>query len=472
MSYCTKIGCLRPQNPDQAQFCASCGGRLLLKDRYRPLHPIGSGGFGRTFAAVDEHLPSQSRCVIKQLCFPQQNTANFNKAVELFRQEAVRLDELGQHPQIPQLLAYFEQEQMLYLVEELVAGQTLAQELQQQGAFNEGQIWALLQELLPVLQFVHAHQVIHRDIKPANIMRQSQTHRLFLIDFGVAKLLTSTGILNTGTVVGSPEYIAPEQTRGLALPASDLYSLGVTCIHLLTGVSPFDLFDLRHDRWVWQDYLPLAKGVSAHLSQILNKLLQNALSQRYESATDVLLALQLPTAAASKQLSKGNTFSLTQIWPWSPHASPKPLLSEVGIDYTKLQHLLAARKWLQADQETWAVMCQALSLLPGSYIHSSELDNFPCQDLRTIDQLWRQYSCGRFGFSVQKQIYDSVAGDYGHFCTSIGWPTYNPISPNCGFQFSASAPIGHLPSRIWAGGSHWWRHASTLASKLTMCGIS
>ncbi|PHM09620.1 serine/threonine-protein kinase, partial [Nostoc sp. 'Peltigera malacea cyanobiont' DB3992] len=255
MSYCTNIDCLRPQNSDSSRFCNSCGQELLLKQRYRPLAVIGSGGFGRTFLAIDEHLPDQPKCAVKQLCFQKENTEIWHKAVNLFHQEALHLNEL-EHSQIPKLLAHFEQNQKFYIVEELVDGQTLAQELQKQGVFQEPQIWEILKSLLLTLQFIHSRQVIHRDIKPENIMRRSGRGDLVLIDFGVAKLANNAKQLRTGTIVGSPEYVAPEQMRGKALPASDLYSLGVTCIYLLTDVSPFDLFDIANDRWVWQEYLP------------------------------------------------------------------------------------------------------------------------------------------------------------------------------------------------------------------------
>lgn len=470
MNYCTNISCFGPQNPDTARLCTSCGGQLLLLDRYRPVDLIGCGGFGRTFLAVDEHLPSKPRCVIKQLCFPNQEAENFKWAVELFRQEAFRLDELGQHPQIPSLRAYFEQEQQLYLVQELISGQTLAQELRQKGAFNETQIWELLKDLLPVLQFIHARQVIHRDIKPANIMRRHPDGKLVLIDFGVAKLIAGTVLLHTGTVVGSPEYIAPEQLRGKARPASDLYSLGVTCLHLLTGVSPFDLFDIANDRWAWRDYLLPGKGVSDRLSQILDKLVQSALSRRCKSAAEVLQALKQPTVAPTKP-SRGSTPFLAKISQRAANESQDYILiSEVGVDYTKLCDLLATGKWQQADRETWAVMCQALSKPPSSYLNSGDIDKLPCKDLLTIDKLWVKYSLRRFGFSVQKQIYESVEGDYGRFCDRIGWPTHNPTSAHWGLNFSSCAPMGHLPSRIWVGGTQWWRHAGAIASKLARCG--
>lgn len=448
MSYCTNINCLCPQNSDSSRFCNSCGQELLLKQRYRALAVIGHGGFGRTFVAIDEHLPTQPKCAIKQLCFQEENTEVWHKAVNLFHQEALRLNEL-EHSQIPKLLAHFEQNQKFYIVEELVEGQTLAQELQQQGVFQEPQIWEILKSLLLILQFIHSRQVIHRDIKPENIMRRSVRGDLVLIDFGVAKLATNMRQLHTGTIVGSPEYVAPEQMRGKALPASDLYSLGVTCIYLLTAISPFDLFDIANGHWVWQEHLSVNNNVSNRLCKILDKLLQNAVSQRFQSATEALQTLE-----QQKMLNISTAHTLTT------------------IDYTHLHDLLAKGKWQSADRETWELMCEALAKSRGSYIFSSELDKFSCEDLQTIDHLWVNYSNGRFGFSVQALIYKKVNKDYGVFCNQVGWHIYNYSSANSEFNFSLKAPIGHLPSRIWIGGSQPWRYPHALAVKLADCGIS
>jgi serine/threonine protein kinase len=129
MSYCLNPICPEPENPAGHRFCQTCGSKLLLKDRYRAMKPLGQGGFGKTFLAVDEDKPSHPRCVIKQF-FPQaQGTNTVQKATELFTQEAVRLDELGSHPQIPELLAYFSQGSQQYLVQEFIDGRNLAQEL-------------------------------------------------------------------------------------------------------------------------------------------------------------------------------------------------------------------------------------------------------------------------------------------------------------------------------------------------------
>lgn len=295
MSYCLNPDCTRAtSNPTGAKLCQACASKLVLRNRYRAITLIGQSGFGRTFLAVDEDKPSKPRCVIKQL-FPQAqctNNANAQKAAELFEQEAVRLDELGKHPHIPELLAYFVEENRQYLVQEFIDGQNLAQILETESAFRETQIRNLLKSLLPVLQFIHTHQVIHRDIKPENIIRRPDG-KLFLVDFGAAKYATGTALLRTGTTLGTPEYVAPEQAIGKAIFASDLYSLGVTCIHLLTRMSPFDLSDRGEDTWVWRQYL-VNNSVSDELSRILDKLIETATNRRYQAAEEVIKDLNPP----------------------------------------------------------------------------------------------------------------------------------------------------------------------------------
>jgi serine/threonine protein kinase len=318
MSYCLNPHCPTPQNPADNKFCQSCGSKLLLKDRYRTIQPIGQGGFGRTFLAVDEDKPSQPPCVIKQF-FPQaQGTNTVQKAAELFTQEAIRLDELGKHPQIPELLAYFSQDSQQYLVQEFIDGRNLAEELAISGTFNEAQIRSLLHDLLPVLQFVHQHQVIHRDIKPENIIRRTSptsrlstfplTHgrigELVLVDFGASKVATGTALARTGTAIGSAGFAAPEQNYGKALFTSDIYGLGVTCIHLLTGMHPFDLFDANEGVWVWRNVLK--SPVSEALGRILDKMIVSATNRRYQSVAEVLNDLNaqtLPVAVVKQQIS-------------------------------------------------------------------------------------------------------------------------------------------------------------------------
>lgn len=290
MSYCLNPDCPKPQNTNNGNFCLTCGTKLLLKQRYRAIKPIGQGGFGRTFLAVDEDKPSQPTCVIKQFHLRTHSNSVMHKAEQLFTQEAMRLDELGKHPQIPELLAYFTPENQQYLVQEFIDGQNLEQELADKGVFSENQIRQLLNDLLPVLQFCHAKNVIHRDIKPENIIRRRSDRKLVLVDFGAAKEATKTALNTTGTSIGSPEYMAPEQIRGKAVFASDIYSLGVTCVYLLTQHSPFDLYDVYHAAWIWQQFLKTP--VSERLSCILNKMLEGTINRRYLTADEVLLDLK------------------------------------------------------------------------------------------------------------------------------------------------------------------------------------
>ncbi|NES02669.1 MAG: protein kinase [Okeania sp. SIO2F4] len=368
MSYCLNPQCQNPQNSEGTLYCLACGSKLLLRERYRPIKPIGRGGFGRTFFAVDEDKPSHPPCVIKQ--FLPQNTGDPKKAAELFQQEAVRLDELGQHPQIPELLAHFEQDNNQYLVQEFIDGSNLAEESIKKGPFDSNQIKQILNELLPVLQFIHEHKVIHRDIKPENIIRRSSipqttgwmtnTNRLVLVDFGAAKVITGTSLMQPGTIIGSPEYVAPEQVRGHAIFASDIYSLGVTCIYLLTQVSPFDLFDVMKDKWVWRDYL--SQSINSMLGRIIDRMLATNPKMRYQSAAEVMKELnpdvKLPTlpniSPPTPSPTRRPTTSPTPTRPPIPtYQPPKPQTKQPTNSITAPPHVVQPTVIPQPQQSTW-----------------------------------------------------------------------------------------------------------------------
>jgi WD40 repeat protein len=331
MTVCLNPTCTRSKNPDQAFYCQNCGSKLLLANRYRPIRLIGQGGFGKTFLAVDvapgvdalnvEVVEPATYCVIKQLLsrFPGQDDRQIRK---LFQQEVAQLALLGQHPQIPKLLTHFETDAAQYLVQEWIEGQNLETVLAQQGNFNEAQIRQLLADLLPVLRFVHGHQIVHRDIKPANIIRPAVGARYVLVDFGASKQLTESVMAKTGTTIGSAGYAAPEQAMGKADFASDLYSLGVTCVHLLTGLHPFDLYSISEDRWIWRQYL--TQPVSVELRRVLDKLLHRATSQRYQSASEVLQDLRLEAKSPQPLLQKIPVAAGTHSppLPHSPTSSP------------------------------------------------------------------------------------------------------------------------------------------------------
>ncbi len=282
MSYCLNPDCPKPESSQITnKFCSLCGALLLLKERYRCLKKIGQGGFGKTLLAWDESKPTKPYCLIKQFLPSAKGTKRVEKAAKLFKAEAMCLDQLGQHEQIPELLAHFESDGELYLVQEFIQGHNLAQELKEKGAFNEIKVRQFLENILPVLQFIHQHRVIHRDIKPENIIRQQGSEQLVLVDFGAAKFVRGTEDRTSGTEIGTPGYAAPEQLLGKIDFRSDIYSLGVTSIHLLTGVEPYDLFDNGDDRWRWWDYL--RTSITESLGEILDKMIQKGTNHRYHS---------------------------------------------------------------------------------------------------------------------------------------------------------------------------------------------
>ncbi len=293
MSYCLNPTCARPQNPPQSNFCRNCGGRLRLRDRYLAIAPIGQGGFGRTFKAIDEDKPSKPFCAIKQFLPQMEGTTATQKAAELFTQEAIALEQLN-HPHIPKLLAYFiTPDTRQYLVQEFIDGQNLKAELEAEGRFSVAKVSEILMTLLPTLDYVHklGTGFIHRDIKPENIIRRDEDRQLYLVDFGAAKVRNPERSQLAGTTIGTPEFMAPEQAWGRAFPSSDLYSLGLMCVHLLTGVSPFALFDDNRDCWIWRDFL--AQPIEPILGTVLDKLIQHKPVDRYPTAQDVLAALSV-----------------------------------------------------------------------------------------------------------------------------------------------------------------------------------
>lgn len=345
MSYCINPQCQNPQNPTHAISCQSCGFQLRLKDRYRLIKVLGQSSCNRTFLAVDEDKPSQPRCIIKQF-IASPAFANPSEVASLtiaseFRQYVTELDKIGNHPYIPELLASFQEKGDRYLVQEYILGRNLADELDQEGVFQELQIWHLLSEILPILQTVHNKGIVHGDIKPENIIRrppspQTQGKQLFLVDFGGVNPL-----INSGTSpCGSAEYAAPEQISGEISPKSDLYSLGVTCIHLLTGMSPFDLLELKTNTWVWGHFLK--KPVSHRLSRILDKLIQRNPNKRYQSVADVIQDIKsgpIPVPLKMTRQQKwvltawgGAALALLSLWMSSRLPSPVPQISSQPLE--------------------------------------------------------------------------------------------------------------------------------------------
>ena len=218
----------------------------------------------------------------------RRDTRFLEVARRLFDAEAEILLVLGKHIQIPDLLAYFEENNEFYLVQEYIKGQILTQELSTNGVKDEAFAIEMLKSVLQVLKFVHEHRVIHRDIKPDNIIRNSQDNRLVLIDFGAVKTMQPPNSEKTelATVaIGTRGYAPPEQFAGHPRLASDIYALGMIAIQAVTGQQP-QLLPINPDTGN-VEWRKMAQ-ISDELAAILDKMVCYHFSDRYQSAADVL----------------------------------------------------------------------------------------------------------------------------------------------------------------------------------------
>jgi eukaryotic-like serine/threonine-protein kinase len=448
----------------------------LLDGRYKVIEELAAGGFAQTYLAEDTRLPGNPRCVVKHFNPAISEPAFLKKALELFKIEAETLQQLGKHDQIPQLFAYFEENNEFFLVQEFIEGHPLSKELLPNGQLPESRVISLIQDVLEVLRFVHNCGVIHRDIKPNNLLRRHRDGKLVLIDFGTVKqihteVLRSDVRRHVTMPIGTPGYMSSEQERGNSCQNSDIYSLGMMGLQALTGMHPSQFSKDEFGEVQWRQY---AK-VSQELGSILAKMIGREPTMRYQTVDEVQRDLeklpllktsfrilpaaelpQLPQAQVPKipmsippgWVLSGITavvigaiaiFTLTkssspssQVSPISQTgsqtsqidtATPPPIRDRGSINYGRLEGLLSRGEWKAADAETYDLMLIAAgtrSQTDGIF-HTDELINFSCADLVLIDQLWRGASKDALGFSAQKKIYESVGKDWIKMAQKVGW---------------------------------------------------
>ncbi|MEH2272083.1 MAG: serine/threonine-protein kinase [Nostoc sp.] len=311
--YCSK----QHTNNGENRFCTHCGEPLplavgqVVDNRYQIIRHLGQGGFGRTYLAEDRNKAHQT-CVLKEFAPQVQEHQDLQKAKELFEREANVLKKL-QHPQIPRFHASLQvkigAKDFFFLVQDYVDGdnyyQLLEQRQSQGKTFSEEEVITLLQQILPVLSYIHSRDVVHRDISPDNLIWRRSDHLPVLIDFGGVKQLPAsqgfwrTKLAENNTLLGKKGYAPEEQLRqGKAFFSSDLYSLAVTTLVLLTGKEPQKLYDSYQGIWGWGKEI----RVSPQLEAVLKKMLAYKPSDRYQRAEQILK--DLPSSTVSK--SPGN----------------------------------------------------------------------------------------------------------------------------------------------------------------------
>ncbi len=306
-----------------------------LNNRYEVIRELGDGGFGKTFLVRDLQMPSARECVVKQLKPLHENAEIYAMVKDRFQREAAILEQLGEHDQVPRLYAYFCEADLFYLVEEYVEGDTLTQKVQREGPQPEAIVTAMLVNLLPTIVHVHQQKIVHRDIKPDNIILRKSDQKPVLIDFGAVKetmatVLNAQGNSARSIVVGTPGYMPSEQTIGRPVYSSDLYSLGLTAIYLLTGRTPpeFDV-EPQSGAFRWRSHAP---NLSPAFAALLDRAIQISPAQRFSTAQEMFMALN--------GLAVGMTLPPQGAWPstqpsyipdtaplTSPPVTPTPMVT-------------------------------------------------------------------------------------------------------------------------------------------------
>ncbi len=325
------LGLLRSREPEKP-----------LGGRYKIIRQLSAGGFGHTFLAEDIHLPNHPQCVLKQLKPQFKDAEQLQIARRLFNTEAEVLYQLGNHDQIPRLLAHFEESREFYLAQELIVGDALDQLLIEGNQWTQPAVVALLKDILEVLAFVHQQGVIHRDIKPSNLIRRQRDGRIVLIDFGAVKQVSAatfdarTGQTSLTIAIGTQGYMPDEQLAGNPRFSSDVYAVGMVGIQALTGINPRRLTkDPRTSELLWQqpgvsDRPKLSSEISPELAAILTRMVRYDFRERYSTAAEALEALQgLPSNLLDFQtLTPDNSeiadLPTAKFTPEVPAATPTP----------------------------------------------------------------------------------------------------------------------------------------------------
>lgn len=382
--------------------------KTLLGGRYQVLRRLGAGGFSRTFLVSDLHLPNHPKCVIKQLKIQDKDTGTLEMARRLFDTEARVLYRLGSHPQIPTLLAHFEEKREFYLAQEYIEGSRLNHQIEEGKPWSETRAVLLLQEVLEILSFVHRQQVIHRDIKPSNLIRRHHDGKLVLIDFGAVKQVTSsplvdaeTGATNLTVAIGTHGYMPNEQYAGKPRFCSDVYAVGILGIRALTGLHPQKIGE---DPVTGElDWHHLAPDVSSALLVVLDRMVRYDYRDRYPSAQEALQALQsLPssmgitaggdyfpayagpldhnlspftdtTAGTASSALESSNFTITaddqdptSILPkhlFNSNGTVAPAAAPTPLKHSWVEHLLARAPFLPPKRQTPLVMATALGVI-------------------------------------------------------------------------------------------------------------
>jgi eukaryotic-like serine/threonine-protein kinase len=410
-------------------------GQIIHNGRYKIERYLGGGGFALTYLAIHTNL--NRPVVIKTPNINVQNDPNYSKYVKRFQKEGRMLAQVcdDSHPNIVQVIDLFEDDNRHCLVMQYIPGMSLWDLVRQQGKLSETEAVKYINQIGLALVEVHRRNLLHLDVTPLNIMINSEsgTGKAVLIDFGIAADMSppSTLSMSFGNRAFAPYELI---SKGVRHPTVDVYCLAASLYYAVTGEMPAKSFDRKYDD---EPLISPQQIVSTLSKSCCDAILKGMALEANERIQTMQEWLNYLTPNPSPYQGEGSYFELK---------------SDVGVDYSNLEKLLKAQNWREADEETTRLMLKVANREKDGWLNVESINNFPCADLRTIDQLWVKYSNARFGFSVQKRIYQSLGGTeeynekiWNAFGDRIGWRKerswvyYNDIT------FSLGAPEAHLP---------------------------
>ena len=470
-------------------------GKKLYGDRYIIQKELGKGGYSITYIAKTNKGELVVIKTLKDEIFKDKNLTNFlEKYQQDFRDEALRLA-LCQHPNIVQIKNVFTEGKHPCIVMEYVAGENLEKLVRRKGKLSESEALIYIHQIGEALTVIHAKGLLHRDVKPQNIIVRNINNnpQAVLIDFGIASEFIPDVTL-TQTVAGSNGFSPIEQYAEKAKRGefTDIYSLAATLYYLVTAEVPIPA-PARAARIALnppQQFNPkisdrfqetILKGMAFHseerpqsvaewLSYFKEFKSQNSKVKSNtffpENVDNTIISQDSPTTEFKSQDSKvkSNVFLTENVDNrriYQDYITSESLVSsfkKTEIDYRQLENFLAAQKWQEADAETREIMLKILGKETREWGAKAEIEKFPCKDLGIIDKLWIKYSNGRFGFSVQKVIWQNIGGKpnvdhniYMRFVEQVGWRVNENWLSWFDLNFNIHAPVGHLPCGVGRG---------------------
>ncbi|MGD1805773.1 GUN4 domain-containing protein [Dapis sp. BLCC M126] len=439
-------------------------GKKLYGNRYIIQKELGKGGYSITYIAKTNKGELVVIKTLKDEIFKDKNLTNFlEKYQQDFRDEALRLA-LCQHPNIVQIKNVFTEEKHPCIVMEYVAGENLEKLVRRKGKLSESEALIYIQQIGEALTVIHAKGLLHRDVKPQNIIVRNINNnpQAVLIDFGIAREFIPDVTL-TQTIAGSNGFSPIEQYAEKAKRGefTDVYSLAATLYYLVTSEVPIPA-PARAARIALNPPQQFNLKISLDFQETILKGMAFHPEERPQSVVEWLSSF---TEVKSQKSKVKNKILLTEnlentiiSQDYFLSESLVNSLKETQIDYRQLENFLASQKWQEADAETREIMLKILGRETRQWGTKAEIKKFPCTELSIIDRLWIKYSNGRFGFSVQKGIWQSIGGKpdadqniYMRFVEQVGWRVNENSLSWFDLNFNIHAPVGHLPCGVGRG---------------------